>query len=350
MAWDDRREFWQQQEDDARTPFEIDYSRVIHSASFRRLQSKTQILNLGESDFYRTRLTHSLEVAQIASGILQYLRAHFTSHNCVEHLPDKPLLDAICLTHDLGHPPFGHGGEVALNYCMRDTGGFEGNGQTLRTLSRLEKFSDRAGSNFTRRALLGILKYPVAYSDVRRALPPGLAPTNTYIHAIDRKRSKPPKCYHDTERDVVQWILEPLTGADRDRFGEHSAPSENEHGKARFKSLDCAIMDIADDVAYGVHDLEDVIAVGLVSEKAFRQAVAPESCAEFLKTICARYPGEQQGDIYDQFVDRLFSDGGARKRQISRLVHYFITGVEPTENAEFAEPLIRYGASLRPAC
>lgn len=132
MNWYDRQESWKAQSEDAREEADIDYARVIHSASFRRLQGKTQILNLGDSDFYRTRLTHSLEVAQIAGGIARQLRQDFPDHPAIPHLPDHSLIQAIGFTHDLGHPPFGHGGEVALNYCMRQAGGFEGNGQTDR--------------------------------------------------------------------------------------------------------------------------------------------------------------------------------------------------------------------------
>src|SRR5712671_2945909 len=138
MSWLERREHWNPQQDDARDASDIDYARIVHSASFRRLQGKTQILNLGDSDFYRTRLTHSLEVAQIAGGIIRHLEKHFSTHPVAKHLPDRSMIQAIGCTHDLGHPPFGHGGETALNYCMRDFGGFEGNGQTLRILSKLE--------------------------------------------------------------------------------------------------------------------------------------------------------------------------------------------------------------------
>src|SRR3954468_13426867 len=124
-VWLARRSPWGQQQEDARGEFDIDYGRVVHSGSFRRLQGKTQILNLGDSDFYRTRLTHSLEVAQIASGIVRQLEKTAAVHPAHPVLPPISLIQAISLTHDLGHPPFGHGGEVALNYCMRDYGGFE---------------------------------------------------------------------------------------------------------------------------------------------------------------------------------------------------------------------------------
>ena len=164
--WLARREPWQQQLEDARDAAAVDYARIIHSASFRRLQGKTQVLNLGDSDFYRTRLTHSIEVAQIAGGIARQLEKDNQAHPALSSIPDITMIQAIGATHDLGHPPFGHGGEVALNYCMRSNGGFEGNGQTLRILTRLEKFSAGAGANLTRRTLLGVLKYPVGYSVV----------------------------------------------------------------------------------------------------------------------------------------------------------------------------------------
>lgn len=135
--WSARREDWTPQSEDARDDGDIDYARVIHSASFRRLQGKTQILNLGDSDFYRTRLTHSLEVAQIAGGIARQLQKSYPDHPATPLLPDRGTIHSIGCTHDFGHPPFGHGGEIALNYCMRGAGGFEGNGQTLRILARL---------------------------------------------------------------------------------------------------------------------------------------------------------------------------------------------------------------------
>src|SRR5215831_20625823 len=104
-VWVERQSGWRPQVDDARSPFDVDYGRVVHSASFRRLQGKTQILNLGDSDFYRTRLTHSLEVAQIAEAIGRQLRKDFETHPAFDHLPDISTIRAIALTHDLGHPP-----------------------------------------------------------------------------------------------------------------------------------------------------------------------------------------------------------------------------------------------------
>ena len=140
-----------------RDDYSRDRARIIHSAFFRRLQNKTQVLGLGESDFYRTRLTHSVEVAQVASGIVETLKKSSKDAEQIELLPSLELIEAIALAHDIGHPPFGHGGEVALNYSMRGHGGFEGNGQTLRICTKLGEYSDTNGLNLTRRTLLGVL-------------------------------------------------------------------------------------------------------------------------------------------------------------------------------------------------
>lgn len=345
MSWSERREAWPRQGDDSRSDEEIDYARIVHSASFRRLQGKTQILNLGDSDFYRTRLTHSLEVAQIAGGIAKQLAFSFPLHPAKSLLPDRSLIQAIGLTHDFGHPPFGHGGEVALNYCMSKDAGFEGNGQTLRILARLEDFSDNAGANLTRRTLLGILKYPVPFHEARNPeLEPRLAAKPTTIRIIDADASKPPKCYLDSEQDVVDWLLQPLSDHDRTQFQAWDR-KKGKHNKARHKSLDCSIMDAADDIAYGVHDLEDAIALHLISKEGFVAAVEGK-CPSFLETLKEKYPDESDGDVFSRMVDGLFGESGRRKRYVGRLVHHFITAVELDERAEFTEPLLRYRAMM----
>ena len=123
-------------DEDYRTEFQIDRDRIIHSSEFRRLQGKTQVFLPGEYDFYRTRLTHSIEVAQIGRSICNYLKK--TDHRLNENFfIDADLVEAACLTHDLGHPPFGHAGERTLNKLMQPYGGFEGNAQTLRLLTKI---------------------------------------------------------------------------------------------------------------------------------------------------------------------------------------------------------------------
>lgn len=346
MPWSARREVRRQpQADDPRSPFDADYSRVIHSASFRRLQRKTQTLNLGDGDFYRTRMTHSLEVAQIATGIVRHFRMNYSKHSCVEHLPEDSLINSVCLTHDLGHPPFGHGGEFALNFCMRSSSGFEANGQTLRILSRLEKFSERNGANLTRRVLLGILKYPAPYSQLLGPTAPKLVEGTSITPILDREASKPPKCFLDTERDVVEWVLEPLCDEDRQCFSAFEEASGEKHGTTLHKSLDCSIMDVADDIAYAIHDLEDAIALRLISREQFSEIVSEEKCANCIEQLKARYPSETIE--YAVLVDRLFGDGDARKREISHLVYYATSSTEPTEDARFQEPLLRYRAALK---
>lgn len=352
MAWEERRSGWNPREGDARSPWDVDYGRVIHSASFRRLQGKTQILNLGDSDFYRTRLTHSLEVAQIATGILRQYRAYRSDHPVHPLLPHQALVQTIGSCHDMGHPPFGHGGEVALNYCMRDHGGFEGNGQTLRILSRLEKFSDASmGTDVTRRALLGVLKYPASHSATfNPALTPRLDPRPTAIHIIDRARAKPPKCYFDSEQEAVDWILAPLSDKDRALF-QSVKPQAGKHGKPLYKSFDCSIMDVADDIAYGVHDLEDGIALDLITRKDFidkETGVTEAACAPYLDYLKKTYPKESANDVYKGFVDQLFGSGAERKHCINRLVGYFITAADLATQNLFDEPLLDHQAVLPP--
>lgn len=346
MEWLERKSGWQKKAQDARTPGDVDYARVIHSASFRRLQGKTQILNLGDSDFYRTRLTHSLEVAQIAAGLGAQLRHNFPDHVAIDYIPDRSMMQAIACTHDLGHPPFGHGGEVALNYCMRENGGFEGNGQTLRILSKLEKFSETDGADMSREALLGVLKYPVAYSvAVNTDIVPRMLPNTSGTPLLDREASKPPKCYMDSEADVVSWLLKPLSGSDRALF-ESCDPKPGKHAKARHKSFACSIMDLADDISFGIHDMEDALALSLVDEAGFRRHVTPKKCEGLLDYLNSNYAGKYGNDVYGGLIDRIFADGGERKHQINRILNFVIPSVEIVEVPEFEEPRLRYRANL----
>lgn len=162
---------------------------------------------------------------------------------------------------------------MALNYCMRDAGGFEGNGQTLRLLTRLENFSAKAGANLSRRAMLGVLKYPASLSALLNpAIRPQLQAEPSVLQAIDLPASTPPKGYLDCEADVVDWILDPLRESDKARFTVIERRA-GRHARTLHKSLDCSIMDLADDIAYGVHDLEDAIALRLMTQEQFRAQV-----------------------------------------------------------------------------
>lgn len=345
MVWTDRREKWDQKDFDARTPGDVDYARVIHSASFRRLQGKTQILNLGDSDFYRTRLTHSLEVAQIATGLTIQLQHNLPSHNAIQYLPDRSMMQAIACTHDLGHPPFGHGGEVALNYCMRNAGGFEGNGQTLRILSKLEKMSKASGSNLTRQTMLGVLKYPVSYKKAANPSKlPKLLDHTSGTPILDREASKPPKCYLDCDQDVVDWLLDPLSSTDREEFQNFDI-LDGKHQKPRHKSFACTIMDLADDISFGIHDLEDVLAMRLISRSDFEEYVTPARSGALLDYLNSEYSGKYGNDVYAGFVDKIFGSGDERKHQISRVLNMVIPSVEISEK-NFSEPHLRYQAVL----
>ena len=343
--WAARREGWQPGGADARDAAATDYGRIVHSSSFRRLQGKTQILNLGDSDFYRNRLTHSIEVAQIAGGIALQLRKDFSDHEAAAWIPDLTMIQAIGATHDLGHPPFGHGGEVALHYGMRKDGGFEGNGQTLRILSKLEKFSNSNGANLSRRSLLGVLKYPAPMSAVRSAdkkLEPVLLDGTSVVRLINRKACRPPKCYLDTEQGVVDWLLAPLPQSDRDLFTAW-VPVDGDHGETRHKSFDCSIMDLADDIAFGVHDLEDALTMGLMDADDLASTIPEDSCRSFLEYVQTR---ENFGnDVHAGLISALSTDA-TRKRNIGRMVTHLITSVRIKAEEGFDTPLLRYRVDL----
>ena len=156
------------QREDYRTPFQIDRDRIIHSSEFRRLQGKTQVFLPGEYDFYRTRLTHSIEVSQIGRSICAYLFESNKELFNKNFFIDPDLVESACLAHDLGHPPFGHAGERTLHNLMKPYGGFEGNAQTLRLITEIfyRTDEDRRGLNPTRAFIDSILKYKSLYSDL----------------------------------------------------------------------------------------------------------------------------------------------------------------------------------------
>ncbi len=219
---------------DYRTVFQIDRDRIIHSSEFRRLQGKTQVFLPGESDYYRTRLTHSIEVAQIGRSICNYLlkkQNHVFNEN---YFIDSDLVESACLAHDLGHPPFGHAGERTLNTLMEDFGGFEGNAQTLRLITEIlyRSENDRRGMNPARAFLDSIMKYKYTYSGLNQ-------PPNHFIF--------------DYQKEYINFVF------DGKQTEQKNIDLNN------FRSIECQIMDWADDTAYAINDIVDSISGGFIT-------------------------------------------------------------------------------------
>lgn len=328
----------------ARIVYQRDRARVIHSASFRRLQAKTQIFGLSESDFYRTRLTHSMEVAQIGSGLVEQLITVGTEGvaqeaDYIKWLPSVYLIEAICLAHDLGHPPYGHGGEVALNYMMRHFGGFEGNAQTLRILAKLGEYTPENGLDLSRRTTLGVMKYPALYNEVINSNADYqhqlLEPEVSDFRTLQMNRWNPPKSLYREEKAVFDWVLAPFSDSDRTLFTQLSMCEGACHNRTKYKALDTTIMELADDIAYGIHDLEDAVAMKMVSRDLWQAEVMED-------------PVFKQYALWDEeMTDRLFCGSSrARKHAISKMVGIMVESIYMDENQDFEHPLLRYQAKL----
>lgn len=325
-----------EQSKNGRSPFRRDYARLLHSPSFRRLQGKTQLFPSNESDFVRNRLTHSLEVAQITKGLAE----SFNSKKNIKYKIDLDLVEFAGLAHDLGHPPFGHNGEKALDECMKHFGGFEGNAQTLRILTRIERkiFADglnqqfvhgisedaedkRLGLNLTYRALASILKY------------------DEEIPILRDSDSKIVKGYFASESEIVKNIKQSVAG-------------KNFQGK--FKTIECQLMDIADDIAYSTYDFEDSMKAGFTSPlEVISWASTPSYMEKLKEKIQNEIPEVSEDDILNALIDTIGStlrsndslttyqeskliaeNSYLRTKLTSELVHNFMSGVSIKINEE----------------
>lgn len=222
---------------DYRTPFQTDRDRIIHAQAFRKLQSKTQVFLSGEYDFYRTRLTHSMEVAQIGRSICTFLASRGAPLRPDFHI-DSDLVEAVCLAHDLGHPPFGHSGERTLQELMAKWGGFEGNAQTLHLLTETiyQNEAGVRGMAPTRALLDGVLKYKKLFREFPSP------PTNHFLY--------------DQQARHRAFV-----------FGGADIPAELHAGETlnALKSVECQIMDWADDAAYSLNDIVDGVKAGFLT-------------------------------------------------------------------------------------
>ncbi len=288
-----------------RTEFMRDRARVIHSAALRRLAAKTQVAVPWENDFQRTRLSHSLECAQIGRELGESLGA------------DPDLLETACLSHDLGHPPFGHNGEEALAEVAKDFGGFEGNAQSFRLLTRIEaktvdKDGKSVGLNLTRAALDAGTKYP-------------------WPRAINPRKFG----VYDDDVEIFNWVRQ---GAPVDR-----------------KCIEAQIMDWSDDCAYSVHDLEDAIFVGQVKVENFERdfdilhsemqsgygsTATKEEAAGALERL-------QTLSCWPRYYDGSHRSLARLKDSTSQLIGRFVLAAElETRKVHGDGPLLRYGADL----
>lgn len=290
-----------------RSAFARDRARVLHSSSLRRLAAKTQVQVAGIADFPRTRLTHTLEVAQIARELGHAL-------GC-----DPDVVEVAGLAHDLGHPPFGHNGEDELNRLADSIGGFEGNAQTLRVVSRLEAKifapdGQSAGLNLTRASLDASCKYPWA-----------------------RIQGNPKFGYYADDAHVFHWLREGAPGVQT--------------------CLEEQVMDWSDDVAYSVHDFEDAVHGGLLQIQEFDD---PVTVNELCLIAQERYSPETDSEQLREAMSRLRNleywpaefDGSMRsmaalKRFTSYLIGRFCVTAQIATQAEYGDiPLTRYRAQL----
>jgi dGTPase len=237
-----------------RNPFRRDCDRIIHASAFRRLKHKTQVFVFHEGDYYRTRLTHTLEVTQIARSLARALGL------------DEDLAEALALAHDLGHPPFGHAGERALDACLADFGGFDHNAQTLRIVTLIERrYPEFDGLNLTWETLEGIVKHngPLTDRDLR--------PIGRYA-----QRGVPASILAcSSARDLMLWT---------------------------FPSAEAQCAGIADDIAYNAHDIDDGLRAELFGVGDLAEVPV---VAEIIGEVAGRYPRIEQARLVHELIRRL---------------------------------------------
>lgn len=273
-------------EENGRSAFRKDYGRLLHAPAFRRLQGKTQLYPGPESDFFRNRLTHSLEVAQVARGLAGVLNGQQVPDAFPNGSISEDLVEFAAIAHDLGHPPFGHNGEHALDELMLGHGGFEGNAQTLHILSNVERkliavhdgteLASSFGLDLTYRSLASILKYDHLIALNRLPDP----------KSAEKSEVKVAKGYYMAERALVNEIK------------NHVAPGYP--ADRPFKTIECAIMDLADDIAYSTYDLEDSLHAGFLSPAKLANAA---SSSEIMEAVTAKVNEALLESGYEELKD-----------------------------------------------
>ncbi|MEE1620048.1 deoxyguanosinetriphosphate triphosphohydrolase [Zafaria sp. Z1313] len=323
-AYDEERWVPEPPKKSYRTSFERDRARVLHSSALRRLGAKTQVVAPYSDDFVRTRLTHSLEVAQVGRELGATL-------GC-----DPDVVDTACLAHDLGHPPFGHNGEKALDRLAAHIGGFEGNAQTLRLLTRLETKAFRpgggsAGLNLTRATLDAACKYPWARPEA--PLKADGTPTRKF------------GVYQD-DLPVFEWLR---SGNDDGASGARPEPQQ--------KCVEAQVMDLADDISYSVHDVEDAIVAGRFQLRWIRNADQRGRVIEYTRrwylpgmddaTIDAALRRLEATDEWVPHADGSRRSMAALKDMTSQFIGRFCQSALDATAAEFgSEPLTRFNGRL----
>jgi dGTPase len=273
-----------------RTPFQRDRDRVIHSTAFRRLKYKTQVFVYHEGDHYRTRLTHSLEVAQIARTIARTLAL------------DEDLAEALALAHDLGHTPFGHAGEEALDAVMGPYGGFDHNAQTLRILTQLEhRYAEFDGLNLTWETLEGVVKHNGPL---------------TGPHAVGRKPVPDAVIEYNRKHDLAI----------------HTWPS-----------LEAQVAALADDIAYNNHDIDDGLRAGLFSVAELADVPL---AGEVLGAVHARYPGLPEDRLVAEAIRRLIDRMVADLLAETRALLAAARPASPDEVRLAGKPLVAFSAAM----